>query len=80
MSSMMRSEDQVRLEALRKFKVLLTINPEKSFLGSTLADKAILLRKEDEISSSFCEAFADKRAGTLIKRASSGRGFVKWVI
>ncbi len=69
MSSMMRSED-----------LLLTINPENSFLGSTLADKAILLRNEDEISSSFCDAFADKRAGTLIKTASSCWGFVKRVI
>ena len=80
MSSMIRSEDQVRWEALRKLKVLLTINPENSFLGSTLADKAILLRNEDEISSSFCDAFADKRTGTLIKRASSCWRSVKWVI
>ena len=80
LSSMIRSEDQVRWEALRKFNVLLTINPENSFLGSTLADKAILLRNEDEISSSFCDAFADRRTGTLIKRASSCWRFVKWVI
>ena len=67
-SSMIRSEDQVRWEALRKIKVLLMINPESSFLGATLADKAIL------------DSFADKRTGTLIKRASSCWRFVQWVI
>ena len=79
-SSMIRSEDQVRWEALRKIKVLLMINPESSFLGATLADKAILFRHEDETSSSFCDSSADKRTGTLIKRASSCWRFVQWVI
>ena len=79
-SSMIRSEDQVRWEALRKFKVMLTINPGNSFLGSTLAEKAMLLRNESEISSSFCDAFSDKSTGTLTKRASSCWRFVTWVI
>ena len=63
-----------------KFKVMLTINPGNSFLGSTLAEKAILLRKENEITSSFCDAFSDKGAGTLTKRASSCWRFVTRVI
>ena len=79
-SAMIRSDDQVRWEALRKFKVLLTINPANSFLGSTLADKATLLRGENEISASFCDAFADKKTGTLSKRASSCWRFIQWVI
>ena len=79
-SAMIWSDDQVRWEALRKFKVLLTINPANSFLGSTLADKATLLRSENEISASFCDAFADKKTGTLSKRASSCWRFIQWVI
>ena len=79
-SAMIRSDDQVRWEALRKFKVLLTINPANSFLGSTLADKATLLKSENEISASFCDAFADKKTGTLSKRASSCWRFIQWVI
>ena len=79
-SAMIWSDDQARWEALRKFKVLLTINPANSFLGSTLADKATLLRSENEISASFCEAFADKKTGTLSKRASSCWRFIQWVI
>ena len=80
LSSMIQSEDQVRWEALRKFKVMLTINPGNSFLGSTLAEKALLLRHEAEISSSFSDAFSGKSAGTLTKRASSCWRFVTWTI
>jgi len=80
LSSMIQSEDQVRWEALRKFKVMLTINPGNSFLGSTLAEKALLLRHEAEISSSFSDAFSGKSTGTLTKRASSCWRFVTWTI
>ena len=69
LSSMIQSEDQVRWEALRKFKVMLTINPGNSFLGSTLAEKALLLRHEAEISSSFSDAFSGKSTGTLTQKS-----------
>ncbi|CAE6973331.1 unnamed protein product [Symbiodinium natans] len=66
-----RSDEDERNHALKKLKVMVLLDPMATNLGRHLMLKTGELEDEDLVAASFCDAFAQKAAGTLTKRAGS---------
>ena len=78
MSGLIKTEDQLRWEALRKIKVVVLLNPMASSIGETMATQAMTLRDESKFVASFTNCFAGKATGTLVKRSYSLWRFSQW--
>ncbi len=80
MAGLIKTEDQLRWEALRKIKVVALLNPMASSIGETMATQAMTLRDESEFVTftSFTNCFAGKATGTLVKRSYSLWRFSQW--
>ncbi|CAE7224910.1 unnamed protein product [Symbiodinium natans] len=66
-----RSDEDERNHALKKLKVMVLLDPMATNLGRHLMLKTGELEDEDLVAASFCDAVAQKAAGTLTKRAGS---------
>ena len=77
-AAMIKTEDQLRWEALRKIKVVVLLNPLASSIGETLATQAMTLCDASEFSTSFTNCFAAKSTGTLVKRSYALWRFSQW--
>ena len=75
---LVKTDDQLRWEALRKIKTVVLLNPLASAIGETLATQAIALKGETELCGSFTNCFAAKATGTLVKRSYSLWRFSQW--
>ena len=69
--ALLKTDDSARLEALRKFRVLVMLEPDVTEQGCILLGEASLLREDQQIARSFGDVFASKATSTLVKRASS---------
>ena len=69
LAALVKSDDDARFEALRKFKVLIMLEPDASQLGRTLLAEASLLKQNAELLATFSDAFASKSTAALVKRA-----------
>ena len=78
-AALVKSEDDARFEALRKFKVLVMLEPDVSQLGRTLLAEASLLKQDAELLNTFADAFAGKSTATLVKRSASLWRYASWV-
>ena len=78
MSGLIKTEDQLCWEALRKIKVVVLLNPMASSIGEAMATQAMTLRDESEFVASFTNCFAGKATGTLVKRSYSLWRFSQW--
>ena len=79
LAALVKSDDDARFEALRKFKVLIMLEPDASQLGRTLLAEASLLKQNAELLATFSDAFASKSTAALVKRASSLWRFATWI-
>lgn len=79
LASLIKTDDQVRWEALRKLKMILLTVPSATRLGKLLISGANRLCGEAELSTSFCDAFSGKSTATLAKRSSSLWRFAQWL-
>ena len=66
-----RTDEDERNHALKKLKAVVLLDPMATALGKSLVQQTGALETEEVISSSFCDAFSSKAAGTLTKRAGS---------
>ena len=66
-----RTDEDERNHALKKLKAVVLLDPLAPALGKSLVQQTGALETEEVISSSFCDAFSSKAAGTLTKRAGS---------
>ena len=78
MAGLIKTEDQLRWEALRKIKVVVLLNPMASSIGETMATQAMTLREDSDFVTSFTNCFAGKATGTLVKRSYSLWRFSQW--
>ena len=67
----MRSDEDERNHARKKLKVMALLDPLATNLGRHLMPKTGELENKDLVAASFCDAFAQKAAVTLTKRAGS---------
>ena len=79
-SALLKSDDQVRWEAMRKLKTLVLADPEASKLGTCLVSAVKLFTPESHWESSFSDAFHGKAVATLAKRAAALWRFSEWCI
>ena len=79
LAALVKSDDDARFEALRKFKVLIMLEPDASQLGRTLLAEASLLKQNAELLATFSDVFASKSTAALVKRASSLWRFATWI-
>ena len=63
LAAMIKTEDQLRWEALRKIKVVVLLNPLASSIGETLATQAMTLCDASEFSTSFTNCFCGQIHG-----------------
>ena len=70
-TQLVKTDDHVKWEAMKKLKTLLLADPAMSKLGRSLVSGVQLLTSEAEWATSLSDAFAGKAVATLAKRASS---------
>ncbi|CAE7725435.1 unnamed protein product [Symbiodinium sp. CCMP2592] len=78
--AMMKTSDSARWEALRKFRVLVMLEPGVTELGCILLAEASLLKEDQQIARTFGDVFSGKATSTLVKRASALWSFAKWTL
>ena len=71
MAGLIKTEDQLRWEAMRKIKVVVLLNPMASSIGQTMATQAMTLRDENEFVASFTNCFAGKATDGLTSKVST---------
>ncbi|CAE7625805.1 unnamed protein product [Symbiodinium sp. CCMP2592] len=79
-AALIRSDDSVRFEALRKIKTLTLLDPAASELGRLLIGEAAILSDPERLQKSFADTFATKSTATLAKRASSFWKFAEFCL
>ena len=79
-SQLVKTDDHVHWEALKKFKTLLLCDPAATKLGRSLVSGVSLLTDEADWSHSLSDAFAGKAVATLAKRSSALWRFHNWSI
>ena len=79
-SQLVKTDDHVHWEALKKFKTLLLCDPAAAELGRSLVSGVSLLTDEAEWSRSLSDAFAGKAVATLAKKSSALWRFHNWSI
>ena len=75
-----KSDDMLRLAALKKIRLLVLFFPDDSELGRNLVSSAGSLVEETVLTSTIEDAFSGRAARTLRKRASDFSRFAKWRI
>ncbi|CAE7891199.1 unnamed protein product [Symbiodinium necroappetens] len=74
-----KSDDELRLKALQRFRVLLISEPTASVLGETLWEISLQMGGDNEASMVVVDAFAGRATGTLVKYSAAYWRFAKWV-
>ena len=78
LTCMMKTDDQVKWEALKKFKAIVLDDPDGSKLGRCLVSAVRFLQSEQQWECSFNDAFEGKSTATLVKRSASLWRFKSW--
>ena len=79
-SRLVRTDDQVRWQALRKLKTIILSNPMSSKLGRAMTRGVRLVTAETEWEASFSDAFQGKSMATLAKRAGALWRYNEWAV
>ena len=77
-SKLIKTDDHIKFEALRKLMTLILDDPSSSKLGRSLVSGVQMLTGENEWAASFADASAGKAVATLAKRAASLWRFNTW--
>lgn len=77
-SKLIKTDDHLKFEALKKLKTIILADPSSSKLGRSLVCGVQMLTDETELAASFADAFAGKAVATLAKRAASLWRFNSW--
>ena len=77
-SKLIKTDDHIKFEALKKLKTIILADPSSSKLGRSLVSGVQMLTDESEWAASFADAFAGKAVATLAKRAASLWRFNTW--
>ena len=80
LAKLVKSDDAIRFEALRKVKVMTLYDPDASVLGRSLSAEAALLSDDKAMFKSFEDTFAPKATSTLVKRAASMWRFFEFCV
>ena len=72
-------DDELRLKALQRFRVLLISEPSASVLGETLWEVSSQMGGDNEASLVVVDAFAGRATGTLVKYSAAYWKYAKWV-
>ena len=80
LAKLVKSDDAIRFEALRKVKVMTLYDPDASVLGRSLSAEAALLSDDRAMFKSFEDTFAPKATSTLVKRAASMWRFFEFCV
>ena len=75
-----KSDDMLRLAALKKIRLIVLFFPDDSELGRNLISSAGSLVEEAVLTSTIEDTFAGRAAGTMMKRASDFSRFAKWIV
>ena len=75
-----KSDDMLRLAALKKIRLIVLFFPDDSELGRNLISSAGSLVEETVLASTIEDTFAGRAAGTMMKRASDFSRFAKWIV
>ena len=75
-----KSDDMLRLAALKKIRLIVLFFPDDSELGRNLISSAGSLVEETVLTSTIEDTFAGRAAGTMMKRASDFSRFAKWIV
>ena len=75
-----KSDDMLRLSALKKVRLIVLFYPDDSELGRNLVGSAGSLVEEAILTSTIEDTFSGKAASTLLKRASDFSRFAKWIV
>ncbi|CAK9104190.1 unnamed protein product [Durusdinium trenchii] len=78
LTCLMKTDDQVKWEALKKFKAIVLDDPDGSKLGRCLVSAVRFLQSEQQWECSFNDAFEGKSTATLVKRSASLWRFKSW--
>ena len=70
-ASIIKTDDQLRWEALRKLKMIILASPSSTQLWRLLISSSNRLCDDSELSKSFCDAFSGKSTATLTKRSAA---------
>ena len=79
-SQLVKTDDHVHWESMKKFKTLLLSDPGATKLGRSLVSGVSLLTDEAEWSRSLSDAFAGKAVATMAKRSSALWRFHQWSV
>lgn len=79
-SSLVKTDDQIRWQALRKIKTIVLFDPMASKLGRTLMNGVKMFTTESEWEASFADAFQGKSTATLAKRAGALWRYSEWAV
>ncbi|CAE7244295.1 RE1 [Symbiodinium sp. CCMP2592] len=75
-----KSDDMLRLTALKKIRLIVLFFPDDSELGRNLVGSAGSLVEESMLTSTIEDTFSGRAASTLLKRASDFSRFAKWIV
>ncbi|CAE7222621.1 unnamed protein product [Symbiodinium sp. CCMP2592] len=75
-----KSDDMLRLTALKKIRLIVLFFPDDSELGRNLVGSAGSLVEEATLTSTIEDTFSGRAASTLLKRASDFSRFAKWIV
>ncbi|CAE7648128.1 unnamed protein product [Symbiodinium sp. CCMP2592] len=75
-----KSDDMLRLTALKKIRLIVLFFPDDSELGRNLLGSAGSLVEEAMLTSIIEDTFSGRAASTLLKRASDFSRFAKWIV
>lgn len=78
-AKLIKTDDQVLWEALRKLKTIILAEPSATKLGRSLMSSVERRAPEVEWEQSFSDAFHGKSVATLTKRAAALWRFSKWM-
>ena len=77
-AALIKSDDQVNFEAVKKLRMVVRSGPHSGRLGKLLLTSATRLCEDEELSKSFCDCFVGKSVATLAKTASALWRFAQW--
>ena len=78
-SNLVKTDDQLKWQALRKLKTIVLQDPGMSKLGRNLVSSVRLFTTEENWENSFSDCFQGKSAATLCKRAGALWRYSEWL-
>lgn len=79
-AKLVKTDDQIKWQALRKLKTLVLIDPSMSKLGRSLVSGVRIFTAESDWEASFSDAFQGKSVATVAKRAGALWRFNEWLV